>query len=122
MLTRDAVVASTSSSSNLRLWSNKGCLGLGEGALWCNGLSGAVNNLSVLDETLDQPVILASTNDATTNTALAEIKISIIADAAMIVNIWNRVIAVIAIDRINADSWAVGLCHSLSPEILLVIV
>lgn len=105
---RDTVVASTGSSRNLRFRSNKSCLGLGETTLWCNSLSCAVNNLSILNETLDQPVALASANDSTSNASLAEVKVTFIADTAVIVYIWDGIVAVVAVDGVNADG-SVGL-------------
>lgn len=53
---------------------------------------------------------LTSANDTTSNTALAEIKVAIIADAAVIVYIWDGVIAVVAVDRVYAHSWHGCLC------------
>jgi hypothetical protein len=60
-----------------RLWG----LGLGR-----NALSGAIDERTVLDEPLDQPVIGALARLALVNTFLAEIKVSIVASRAMVMS------------------------------------
>lgn len=59
-LTLNARVASTSSDNFfllLLLWLNEGSLGFGRTGLWRNSLSCTVDNLAVLHESLDQPVV-----------------------------------------------------------------
>jgi hypothetical protein len=58
-LTLNARVASTSSDDFflLLLWLNEGSLGFGRTGLWRNSLSCTVDNLAVLHESLDQPVV-----------------------------------------------------------------
>jgi len=121
VLTRNAVVASASSSWNLRFGCNEGCLGLRRNTLWCNGLSSTVDDLAILNETLDQPVVITSTDNPTANTALAEIKVTIIADAAVIVYVWDGIVAIVAVDRVYAHGWACCLCHGILPESRLAI-
>jgi len=74
------------------------------------GLSRAVDNLAIFDESLDQPMILEITQNTLFNTGLAEIKISIITDAAVPVSIRYTRITVVA-----ADSE----CYSRSSESLV---
>jgi hypothetical protein len=80
-------------------------LGLGCGGLGCDGLSGAVGDLAVPHETLDQPVVLAIAEHAAVETGLAEVEIAIVAGAAMVVLIRDSVLAVVAVDGEVAMSW-----------------
>jgi hypothetical protein len=85
-------VASTSRCSNLWFGCDQSCLGLGEEGLWFwrNGLSGAVNNLTILDETFDQPVLIIAADHTIVDTCPAKIVIAIVAGAAVIMLIWDR--------------------------------
>jgi hypothetical protein len=109
-LTLNARVASTG-SNDLGLLGDKSSLRLRERRnlrLWCNGLSGAVNDLSVLDKTFDHPVSITSAENTVIDTGLAEIKVTIIASAAVIVLIWDGIVAVVAVDREDADTGSWG--------------
>lgn len=79
-------------SARNRLLLNLGSL------LWRNGFGGAVDDLSTLDESLDQPVVLAIAKTTLFDTVLTQIKVATLADAAMPVCIWDRLVAMIAAD------------------------
>ena len=64
--------------------------------LWRNGFGGAVDDLPTLDESLDQPVVLAIAKTTLLDTVLAQIKVATLTDAAMPVCIWDGLIAMIA--------------------------
>jgi hypothetical protein len=96
-LTLDARIAGASSNWNLQVFWDDWCgLWLRCGRLWRNCLGRAVDDLSVLNKTLNHPVILAAAKDAPIDTGLAEIIVAIIAGTAMIVLIWDRFTAVVA--------------------------
>jgi hypothetical protein len=48
-------------------------------------LRGAVDHLSIFDETLNQPVILTTASNPPVDASLAKIKVAIIASAAVMV-------------------------------------
>lgn len=97
----NARVASTSSNWDLKgLWEINGSLL----RLRRHGLSGAVDNLSVLHDTLNKPMVLTLADYSLIDTSLAEIIITILASAAVIVNIWDRFVAVVAVDSEDANS------------------
>jgi hypothetical protein len=85
---------------------NKSGLGLGSRWLGCNGLCCAIDDLAILYETLDHPVVVTTAENTSTDTGLAEVEVAIIAGAAVIVHIGNGLSAVIAVDREDTSSWA----------------
>jgi hypothetical protein len=103
----DARVASASSNDILifLLLLNKSGLGFGSNRLWCNNFSCAVDDLAILDKTLDHPVIISTTEVSIVHTALAKVKVTFITSAAMIMLIRNRLTALVAVDREYADRW-----------------
>jgi hypothetical protein len=102
----NARIASTSGNDQTRILGLEGSRGnswnwlLG---LWCNSLSSAVDNFSVLDEALDHPVFLTAADNTIIDTGLAEVKVSRIASAAVVVNIWDGRLAVVAKDGEDGD-------------------
>lgn len=50
-------------------------------------------------------MIFTSADDAIAHTVLTQVEIAIIACTAMIVCIWNGVVALVAVDRVDADGW-----------------
>lgn len=72
-------------------------LGIGR-FLWADGFSRARNDFAILYRALDQPMILIGAKDTLINTVSAEIKVSHIADAAVPMNIWDGLVAVVAAD------------------------
>jgi hypothetical protein len=68
--------------------------GLGLGA---NTLGGAVDDASVLDEALDHPVARAGAVDAGVDARLAQVVVAVVADAAMVVLVFQGHVAVVAI-------------------------
>ena len=60
----------------------------------------------MLDKTLDQPVIFTVASNSIINTGLTKIEISVITSAAVIVNIWDRIITIVAVHRIHTDCGA----------------
>jgi len=106
----DARVASTG-SNDLGLLGDKSSLGLGERRnLWlrCNGLGGAVDDLSILNKTLDHPVSITFTENTVIDTCLTEIKVAIITNAAVVMLIWDGIAAVVAVDREDAHTGSRG--------------
>lgn len=77
-----------------------------------HGLSRAVDDFSVLHDTLEKPMVLALAENSIVNAGLAEIKVTILASAAVVVNIRDRSVAVVAVNGEYADSlgrgWAVA--------------
>ena len=69
---------------------------------WCEGLSSAGDNFAVLDETFYHPMTFTATQYTAVNANLAQIIISVIAGAAMIVLIGYRAVAIVAVHRIRA--------------------
>lgn len=112
-------IASAGRCSSLRLLRlHKSSLGCRESGLGRNSLSGAVDDLPILHETLYHPVSIATAEDTIINTILAEIKVTVIASAAVIVLIWNGFGAVITINREDADGGRS--CHAiLHPKSIL---
>jgi hypothetical protein len=82
----------------------KSGLGLGSWGLRCNCYSCAVDNLAILNRALDQPVVLSAAGISFVDTALAKVKVAIVADAAVIMLIRHRLVAVVAVDREDTDS------------------
>lgn len=69
-------------------------------------LGGTWDHNAILNGSLDEPVFISITVHAIVNTWLAEIKVSLFTDAAMIVFIWNGLPAVIAINAVGGQ-WEV---------------
>lgn len=93
--TADAAIASTlfkiDSSGNLDL--------LIQLALaWSTRLCDAWSHNAITDETLDQPVIFAVTGDSVGDACQAQVEVSTLTDAAMVVLIGNSFGTVIAVD------------------------
>lgn len=65
---------------------------------WGDTLSGAVDDLAVLDRTLDEPVTLSRAQLAIVDTLLAQVVVTIIADAAVVVLVLHGFVALIAVD------------------------
>jgi hypothetical protein len=98
----NARVASTSSNRIL----NNNFLDLGNTLsldLWCNSFSGTIDETSILHDTLDKPVTLITANNSIINTSLAEIKVAVLTRAAVIMNIRDRLIAVVAENGEDAE-------------------
>jgi hypothetical protein len=53
-------------------------------------------------------VVITSTNNASANAVVTKVVVSIITSAAMIVNIRDGIIAVVAVNGIDAHSWVNG--------------
>jgi hypothetical protein len=101
----NARIASASSNWNFQIFWDDWCgLWLRCSRLWCNGLGRAVDDLSVLNKTLNHPVVLTTAKNPLIDTGLTEVKVAIIAGTAMIVLIWNRFTAVVAVNGEYADS------------------
>ena len=66
----------------------------------CKCLSGASDNLAILDETLDHPVTLAATQNAVINAALAQIVVTVITGAAMVVLVRYWPVTIVAVNRV----------------------
>jgi hypothetical protein len=95
----NARIASASSNWNLQVFRVAWCsLWLGWSRLGCNCLCCAVDDLSILNKTLDHPVILTTAKNAVVHTGLTQIKVTIIAGTAMIMFIWDSLAAVVAVD------------------------
>jgi hypothetical protein len=78
--------------------------------LWRQSLGSAGNYNSVADGPLEQPVLVSITSDSSVDASLAKVKVATLADTAMIVFIWNRRAAVVAVDCVRsrrevADGW-----------------
>jgi hypothetical protein len=101
----DARVAGAGRCGLLRLLNESG-LGLVVLAARSNSLGGAVDDLAVLDETLNHPVILTAAVDAAIDAFLAKVKIALVTGAAVVMLIWDRKVAVVAVDRVGAGNWA----------------
>jgi len=101
----DAGVAGTSNNILLLffLWLNKSSLRLRSRWLWCNGLRCAVNDLAILHETFNHPVIITTTENSIVNTALTEVEVTIITGAAVIMLIGDGLAAIVAVDREDVD-------------------
>jgi hypothetical protein len=63
-----------------------------------NSLGCAIDNLAILDEPLNQPVAFTSTEDPKIDTCLAQVEIPVVTNATMVVDIWNRLVAVVAVN------------------------
>jgi hypothetical protein len=99
----DAGIAGAGRHGNLLLFGgHESGLGLRELWLGCNGLCDAVGHLAILHETFDEPVVIASTEDSCVDTTPAQIEVTVIARAAMIVLVGNGSTAIVAIDSENA--------------------
>jgi hypothetical protein len=69
-------------------------------------LSGAVDNMAILDETFDKPVALTWAMDTSIDALLAQIIVTIIADVAMVVLVRHGLITVVAENGPRrADCW-----------------
>lgn len=62
-----------------------------------NSLGGAVDDVTVLYETLHHPVAVSGTVDARVDASRTEVVVSIVADAAVEVLVVHRVVAVVAV-------------------------
>jgi len=69
-------------------------------------LSSAVDDETVLNESLDQPVVRTVARDALINTVLAKVKVAIIAGRAVVVSLGNMRVAVVTADSIVGANWA----------------
>jgi hypothetical protein len=58
--------------------------------------------LSILHVALDQPVIIATAENTLIDTSLAKIKVAIITGAAVVVPVWDSLIAVVAVNGEDA--------------------
>jgi len=95
----NARIAGASINWDLQVfWDDWSGLWLRWSSLWCNCLSSAINDLSVLHETLNHPVILTTAKNTITNAGLAEIKVPIIAGTAVIMLVWDRFTAIVAVN------------------------
>lgn len=74
------------------------CLVQGPRAPRSNGLCGTVHDHAVLDQPLQQPVTLSVASNAGVDTLGAQIKVAVVADAAVVVLARNGISAVIAVD------------------------
>lgn len=63
-------------------------------------LGDTVDNLAVLDEALDHPVVLASARDALIHASLAQIVVTIVADIAVVMHVGNGHVAAVAVHRV----------------------
>lgn len=99
----DAAVASTGGIFLfiLLLRLDQGGLGLRRSGPGCNSLGGAGDDLAISHEALDQPVALALADHAGSDTSLAEVIVTIITGAAVVVLVWDDVLAVVAVDRVD---------------------
>lgn len=92
----------------LFLWDKGGFGVVGWDLSWWELLSRAANNSSLLNITLDHPMIIASTKNSSVDTFWAKIVITIIAGAAMIMLIRNWCLAGVAVDGIDVLHWLSG--------------
>lgn len=65
---------------------------------WCHGFGGAVDDLAALHKSLDQPVIGGVAKHTFLHALSTEIEVTLVADAAMPVNIRDSGIAIVAAD------------------------
>lgn len=93
------------SSNNLRLLLHKRSLRLRERRLGLrrNSLRGTRNDLPALHKTLDHPVLVTATEHTGINTSLAQIKVTVITDTAVVMLIRDSLGAVVAVDGEDAD-------------------
>jgi hypothetical protein len=63
-----------------------------------DGLGGALHELAVDSRALDQPVVLAVAGDSLVDAGLAEVKVSVVASGAVVVNIRDGQLAAVAAD------------------------
>lgn len=61
-------------------------------------LGGAGDDLAILGETLDQPVVTAMASDAQSDAGLAKVKVAILAGRAMVVNVASSLVTAVAAD------------------------
>jgi hypothetical protein len=121
----NARIASTGCSSNiLLLGSNQSSLGFGRRRLWLwrKSLGCAIDNLSVLDETLDHPVVLTLAGNAILDTILAEIEVTIITSAAVIMFVGDSRFAVVAVNGEDTDGRGRGETGVVANSILTFVV
>jgi hypothetical protein len=69
---------------------------------WCTGLRDTWDDYAVADEALDEPVIFTLAVDALVDAPLTEIKVAILANAAVIVLVWNSLATMVAVDTEGA--------------------
>ena len=96
VLTTDAIVAGTLSHLVFD-WSFSLHLHL-FGLAWRTRLSDAVDDDAVANEALEQPVVDAIASDTGIDACLTEIEITLLADAAVVVLVWNRLATIVAVD------------------------
>jgi hypothetical protein len=71
------------------------------GFLWLgwHGLSGAVDDLVILDTSLDEPMVFTGTVDTPSHARSAEVVVTILADIAMVMLANHSLVTGIAVDR-----------------------
>jgi hypothetical protein len=83
-----------------------------DNVLGASTLSTADFDIAVLDKALYHPVVGTGAVDARVNTGVAEIVVSLIADAAVVVLVFHGQVAVVAVDdprcRLHLDLWTDG--------------
>ena len=82
--------------------------GLGRGVARRDYLGCAVGNSTVFDDPLDQPVTIATTSRTRGDALGAQVVVTILANAAMIVAIRNRATTLVAINAEHAVGRVVG--------------
>lgn len=88
--------------------------------LWWHSLSGAGDDIAVLDETLDHPVIVRLAGNSIVDTSLAKIEVTTSASTTVVVHIRNGLMTVIAEYGENTDgcgdwcSYSRGVAKSLT--------
>ena len=69
-----------------------------DSCLWCNALGDASADLTIHNVSLDKPMVLPKTELPTVEAGLANVKIAIVAQAAVEMNVTHGCIAVVAVD------------------------
>jgi hypothetical protein len=67
-----------------------------------NNLGGAVGDGTVFDDSLDQPVTIAEASGSRVDTLWAQVIVTVLANAAVIVSICDRATAFVAVDAKHA--------------------
>lgn len=73
---------------------------------WSTSLGDARDDNAVTNEALDQPVVITFASDAIGDTLVAEVEITLLADAAVIVLVRDRLATVVAVDAESAGKVA----------------
>lgn len=87
-------------SGLILLWNKCGFRVVGWNLSWRELLGRAADDLSVLDITLDHPVVVALTGLTAVHTLWAEIVVAIIAGAAVVMLVWNWSAALVAVNGV----------------------